>query len=122
MEKSYLYEFLVRGTPSGIAGAHVIYAADAKNVLTGEARTEIGAAQPVALIADKPGCPIADVVGAVNVAALAEIEQLREQVRARDAELAEAKQQLQGLEAELAALKARPVYPSIAPTPAGESA
>lgn len=122
MEKTYLYEFLVRGTPSGIAGAHVIYAADAKNTLTGEARTEIGAAQPVALIADKPGCPIADVIGAVNVAALAQIEQLREQVRARDAELAEAKQQRQGLEAELAALKARPVYPSIAPAPAGEPA
>ncbi|MBM2883897.1 hypothetical protein JFK97_05795 [Chromobacterium phragmitis] len=88
MDKPYLYEFLVRGTATGIAGAHVIYAAEAKNALTGESRTETGMAQPVAMVAGAAGVPLGDIAAALNINALAEVETLRQQLAERDAEIA----------------------------------
>ncbi|MGD1827325.1 hypothetical protein A203_18645 [Chromobacterium violaceum] len=94
MSDPYLYEFLVRGTAAGIAGAHVIYAAEAKNALTGETRTETGMAQPVALLAGTAGEPLGDIAAALNLNALAEVETLRQQLQARDAEIADLRAQL----------------------------
>ncbi|MEN7429146.1 hypothetical protein VA599_00225 [Chromobacterium sp. TRC.1.1.SA] len=94
MSDPYLYEFLVRGTAAGIAGAHVIYAAEARNALTGETRTETGMAQPVALVAGAAGEPLGDIAAALNINALAEIETLMQQLQARDAEIAGLRAQL----------------------------
>ncbi|MEO4030683.1 hypothetical protein ABH313_21860 [Chromobacterium vaccinii] len=94
MSEPYLYEFLVRGTAAGIAGAHVIYAAEAKNALTGESRTETGMAQPVALVAGAAGVPLGDIAAALNLKALAEVEALQQQLQARDAEIADLRAQL----------------------------
>lgn len=94
MSEPYLYEFLVRGTAAGIAGAHVIYAAEARNALTGETRTETGMAQPVALVAGAAGEPLGDIAAALNINALAEVETLRQQLAERDAEIAGLRAQL----------------------------
>ncbi|AOZ48853.1 hypothetical protein [Chromobacterium vaccinii] len=94
MSEPYLYEFLVRGTAAGIAGAHVIYAAEAKNALTGESRAETGMAQPVALVAGAAGEPLGDIAAALNLNALAEVEALQQQLKARDAEIADLRAQL----------------------------
>ncbi|QND84627.1 Uncharacterized protein ChrSV_2401 [Chromobacterium vaccinii] len=94
MSTPYLYEFLVRGTADGIAGAHVIYAAEAKNALTGESRTETGLAQPVALVAGAAGVPLGSIAAALNINALAETEALRQQLAERDAEIAGLRAQL----------------------------
>ncbi|MEN2424735.1 hypothetical protein AA0N74_01650 [Chromobacterium vaccinii] len=94
MSEPYLYELLVRGTAAGIAGAHVIYAAEAKNALTGESRTETGMAQPVALVAGAAGEPLGDIAAALNLNALAEVETLQRQLQARDAEIADLRAQL----------------------------
>lgn len=90
----YLYEFLVRGTADGIAGAHVIYAAETKNALTGETRTDTGMAQPVALVAGAAGEPLGDIAAALNINALAEVDALRKQLQARDAEIADLRTRL----------------------------
>ncbi|MBA8734240.1 hypothetical protein [Chromobacterium violaceum] len=94
MSEPYLYEFLVRGTPAGIAGAHVIYAAETKNALTGESRTETGMALPVALLSGSAGEPLGDIATALNINALAEVEALRQQLQARDVEIADLRAQL----------------------------
>ncbi|MBX9267183.1 hypothetical protein [Chromobacterium violaceum] len=94
MSEPYLYEFLVRGTPAGIAGAHAIYATETKNVLTGESRTETGLALPVALLAGAAGEQLGDIAAALNINALVEVESLRRQLAERDAENADLRAQL----------------------------
>ncbi|MBX9348699.1 hypothetical protein K5M36_16555 [Chromobacterium vaccinii] len=98
----YLYEFLVRGTLNGIAGAHVIYAAKTKNALTGETRTETGMAQSVALVAGAAGAPLGDIAAALNINALTEIETLQRQLQERDVEIAGLRAQLANASAESA--------------------
>lgn len=89
MTQPYLYEILIRGTSSGIAGAHVVYAADSVNALTGETRTDVGAAQPV-ILQD----PLNAILGEVTVKAIQEndalkatVSRLNDELLARSSEL-----------------------------------
>jgi len=97
MSTPFLYELLVRGSPAGIVGAHVIYAAEVKNALSGEIRTETGMAQPVAIIAGAAGQPLGEIATALNISALAEIETLKQRLQERDAQIVDLRAQVSAL-------------------------
>lgn len=94
----YPYEILLRLNRAGVAGAHVVFAADVENPLTGEVQTAIGNAEPLAVADGQAGLSLASVLGDAAAAALLANEAAR-------AELAAVKAQLAAAQAELAKLK-----------------
>lgn len=97
MSAPYLYEILIRGSATGILGAHAIYAADSVNGLTGEARVDIGTAQPIEL-----GSGLAAVLGEAADQALGENFALKVRVGQLEQELEGVQQEVARLQAELA--------------------
>lgn len=101
MTQPYLYEVLIRGTATGIAGAHVIYAADSINSLTGEARTDVGPARPLS-----PGDGLAQVLTDTATLALQENAAVKSQLGELSADLHAAQAETSRLRAEVDLLQA----------------
>lgn len=70
----YPYEVLIRLNRDGIVGAHVVFAADMENPLTGEVQTAIGNAEPLAVADGQAGLSLAAVLGDAAASALLERE------------------------------------------------
>jgi len=94
----YPYEILLRLSRDGVTGAHVVFAADMENPLTGEVQTAIGHAEPLAVADGQAGLSLAAVLGEATATALQSAEKAQ-------ADLAAVKAQLAAAQAELAKLK-----------------
>lgn len=95
----YPYEVLIRLHRDGIVGAHVVFAADMENPLSGEVQTTIGNAESLSVADGQAGLSLADVLGEAAATALVTAERAQ-------AELAAVKARLSAAQAELVKLKA----------------
>ena len=102
----YIYEFLYRGRPEAsdqAAAWHLRLGSDVMDELGREARP--GPAMSMAQ-AQQNGWDLPKIINTINVAALAEVDELRAQSGAKDLELREERAARASAEAELKALKA----------------
>lgn len=70
----YAYEVLIRMSATGVQGAHVVFAADMENPLTGEVTTAIGNAEPLGLAEGQAGLSLSGVLGSAAANALLDRE------------------------------------------------
>ncbi|WP_174875200.1 hypothetical protein [Vogesella oryzae] len=96
----YPYEVLVRLSAAGVVGAHVVFAADMENPLTGEVQTQIGNAEPLALADGQAGLSLAEVLGTVASQALLDRESAVAAEALAQQQLSAANQVLQEVTAE----------------------
>jgi hypothetical protein len=112
-EQTYFNSFILRGTPNGIGGAAVTKMTEWKDETGATVVAKESDAIPIALAATDPGIPLVDVLGQLQVNALATIDSQRKTIEALTAErgaltiaAASTASTIMSLQSELDAIKA----------------